>query len=287
MSAQTNQHELSLRSVLDRLEQWRHLPAYQLERRADIFLSFVLPEILKKKFKLNQVEDMKVIPEFPLHKRKLFDATETGNASAKVDFAVFSRTCNRIFLVELKTDNNSINRNQLCRMVKVKSSGVIKLLKGVIKCARNTSTSHRKYGHLLWKLSRDVGCITVPASFTSMNWTDLHPGLTGEFKHVHVDESWINVTIELVLLFPGYSLLKSAPRRSRARDLMKEFSPPIQLIDFMIFKELDESHPVASFLIEWATHEAGKTPLYHYTLTCRRARKRNSVCGREQLRIPL
>ena len=260
MSMQTNQRELSLRRVLERLEQWRHFPAYQMERRADIFLSFVLPEILKKKFELNRVDDMKVIPEFPLHKGKLLDATKNRNMSVKVDFAVFSRTNNRIFLVELKTDNNSINRDQLCRMVKVKSSGALELLNGVIECARNTNVSHRKYAHLLWNLSHDVRCISVPSSFTDMKWTELHPGLTKNFKQVHVHESWTNATIELVLLYPGYSSQKNVHRRSRAKELLKKFSPPIQLIDFLIFKELDESHPVASFFIEWATHEAGTIP---------------------------
>lgn len=45
------------------LDNWRHLPAYQLERRADIFFGIYLQEILKKKF--NEDIDF-IVPEFPV-----------------------------------------------------------------------------------------------------------------------------------------------------------------------------------------------------------------------------
>ncbi len=37
-------------SLFDRLDAWRHLPNYQLERRADIFFSLYLAEALEEKY---------------------------------------------------------------------------------------------------------------------------------------------------------------------------------------------------------------------------------------------
>ena len=36
--------------LFDRMDRWRHLPSYQLERRADLFFSLYLPEVLQKRF---------------------------------------------------------------------------------------------------------------------------------------------------------------------------------------------------------------------------------------------
>ena len=50
--------------VFKHLDQWRHFPAYALERRADIYFGLVLPEIMKQRFEL--AGSVTVIPEFPL-----------------------------------------------------------------------------------------------------------------------------------------------------------------------------------------------------------------------------
>jgi len=36
--------------LFNQLDDWRHLPAYQLERRADIFFAIYLIDIFKSKF---------------------------------------------------------------------------------------------------------------------------------------------------------------------------------------------------------------------------------------------
>ena len=38
-----------LEELFARLDDWRHLPAYQLERRADIFFSLYLPDVLARR----------------------------------------------------------------------------------------------------------------------------------------------------------------------------------------------------------------------------------------------
>ena len=37
----------TIERVFKLLDNWRHLPDYQLERRADIFFALFLPEVLK------------------------------------------------------------------------------------------------------------------------------------------------------------------------------------------------------------------------------------------------
>ena len=49
------------------LDRWRHLPAYQLERRADIYFGLFLPDVLNHHLgSRNLTIDPRIIPEFPL-----------------------------------------------------------------------------------------------------------------------------------------------------------------------------------------------------------------------------
>ena len=66
MSGDSKDSEISLERVLALMDKWRHLPAYQLERRADVLFATFLPEVLKKeRFCTN---DLNLIPEFPIKK---------------------------------------------------------------------------------------------------------------------------------------------------------------------------------------------------------------------------
>lgn len=75
--------------VLMQLDEWRHLPAYQLERRVDVLFGMFLPEILQEQGIVPQNSSVEVIPEFPLHKTRLGMSSKEGNLSVNVDFAVF------------------------------------------------------------------------------------------------------------------------------------------------------------------------------------------------------
>ena len=57
-------------TILNQLNEWRHLPAYQLERRVDVLFGMFLPTVIGMKFDVNP-DNCSVIPEFPLHKGKL------------------------------------------------------------------------------------------------------------------------------------------------------------------------------------------------------------------------
>ena len=95
-----------INAIFDNMDVWRNLPAYQLERRADIFFSIYLPEILFYKFGA-KVEG--VIPEFPIRVGTIHHEIDI-NKSFKVDY--FAKASKKIILVELKTDEGSRRNEQ-------------------------------------------------------------------------------------------------------------------------------------------------------------------------------
>ena len=147
----------SMFKVLQKLDDWRHLPAYQLERRVDIFFGLLLPEFFESKF---GVTDVTVIPEFPLRKGDLNDTKD--NRSVKVDFAVFGYKNGKghLYLVELKTDMESLNIGQLCNMLKAKQLGFQRLLRAVKQVAK-ASHSKQKYDYLIRRLI-EIDCLQGP-----------------------------------------------------------------------------------------------------------------------------
>lgn len=249
----TSHTDISLQRLLKRMDEWRHLPTYQLERRMDIVLSFLIPDIVRKKFDLTPDHDLEIIPEFPLHKGLIInDNDEDDNQSVKVDFALFSKRDRRIFLVELKTENNSIDETQMKNMRKAKEKGANILLNGVIKCAQNTA-SPRKYAHLIWML-HSVACIILPREFTRMKLDDERPGLAKNLGSLKVCPNWENANIDLVLLYPGFE----HENKTKRREKIELFSPPVHSIDFYSVVEQFAAHTVSLKLTEWVTHEAGK-----------------------------
>jgi len=96
---------MNINTLFDTLDDWRCLPAYQLERRVDVFFALHLKEILKRK--LNDATIDIIIPEFPLRKGDLNNFMDNDNKSYKIDYLVFSKTRNQVYLIELKTDQKS------------------------------------------------------------------------------------------------------------------------------------------------------------------------------------
>ncbi len=260
MSNQSDQNEILLRYVLERLKQWRHFPAYQLERRVDVFFSFLLPGIIRNEFKLKKTDDLIVIPEFPLHKREVLGENDS-NESIKVDFAVFSKTDKQIYLVELKTDNNSIEKKQLERMETAKNAGVQHLLKGVIECAiHSDSRRQRKYVHLIREL-KNIECINVSDVFDELDLTADKPGLSGIFEELGRDENletvvsngWSNNEIELVLLYPGE---KFFGLRSDVKNFLKNTS--MRKVEISSLERLVENKELKIFLQHLGCCEPGR-----------------------------
>jgi hypothetical protein len=144
-----------LDELFDNMDAWRHLPSYQLERRADIFFSIYLSDLLYDKF---DVIIDGVLPEFPVRIGTI-RAPSNSNQSYRIDYLVKVKDANRVILVELKTDNGSRRTNQDWYLERAQQVGLTRLLEGVREIYKATS-SKKKYRYLLSKM-QDMGFITL------------------------------------------------------------------------------------------------------------------------------
>jgi hypothetical protein len=135
-------------ALFDLLDKYRKFPAYQLERRADIFFALYLEEILKPDY--NQDIRM-IIPEFPVRKGAINE--DMSNRSYKIDYVVFLKNSLKVLLVELKTEGASRNTPQDNYLKRSSEIGMEALVNGIITIY-NHSVSKPKYKHLLKKLEK-------------------------------------------------------------------------------------------------------------------------------------
>lgn len=144
----------SIDAIFDNLDKWRHYPNYQLERRADIFFSLYLPEIMHKKF---GYEIEAIIPEFPIRIGEI--SSNENNKSFKIDYVAKAKNDKIVILIELKTDDASRRPEQDDYLKKALAKRFDQLLEGVIKIYDATNFK-KKYNHLLRELER-LGFIKV------------------------------------------------------------------------------------------------------------------------------
>ncbi len=135
---------MTINDIFDNLDSWRNLPAYQLERRADIFFSIYLPAILSQKF---GVEIEGLIPEFPIRVGTIHQKVDI-NKSFKVDYLAKVNDSRTIMFVELKTDDGSRRDKQDWYLERAKKVGLVELLVGVRQIYQATN-SRKKYEYLL------------------------------------------------------------------------------------------------------------------------------------------
>ena len=108
------------------MTEWKELPNYQLERRADIFFAYYLPDIMNYYFnekrknneynEVREITDSDIIPEFPIRIGNDENGYGGSNHSFKIDYAVFGEK--NIYFVELKTDMASLDRKQISNLKK-------------------------------------------------------------------------------------------------------------------------------------------------------------------------
>ena len=143
-----------LEIVFRHLDVWRHLPNYQLERRADIFFSVYLKGVVEE-FVGVELDD-EVLPELPL-KRDLIGPELPTNKSVKVDYALFAKDRSRVFFVELKTDGASRRDAQDGYLEVARRLGFRRIVEGVRAILLN-ATAHQKYH----RLRRVLGAAGLP-----------------------------------------------------------------------------------------------------------------------------
>ena len=138
-----------INQLFDQLDKWRHLPAYQLERRADIFFSLYLPEVLQKHFNLQHLPVL--IPEFPCRIGTVDQPNSDDNHSNKIDYLAVSVPDKKAYFVELKTDNASRNKSQDKNMEEAQKLGLSELICGV-HCIAEKTIEKDKYKNLTKRL---------------------------------------------------------------------------------------------------------------------------------------
>ena len=131
-----------IKSVFDLLNRWAPFPKYQLERRADIFFAFYLPEIMKMEKFGETISHDDIIPEFPIKK-------DDSNLSNNVDYVVIGEKA--IYFIELKTAMDSFDPaddydNYLKKALSTMNFSV---LLEEIAAIRNASNEKAKYDELI------------------------------------------------------------------------------------------------------------------------------------------
>lgn len=144
----------ALQKMLGNLDRWRHFPKYQLERRADLFFSLFLREIVQHSGFTGQKQlHRALLPEFP------YKNVEERHTTVNFDYVLFSEELDTAYIVELKTDPESsgdVNNPYLAEL----EDGDITftdIISGLVRVARK-SPHKLKYQRLLEEL-QEIGVV--------------------------------------------------------------------------------------------------------------------------------
>jgi hypothetical protein len=167
--------------LFDRMDSWRHLPNYQLERRADLFFSLYLPEVLEEKLGFAIMPEL--IPEFPARIGTIYPSIGS-NQSFKIDYLALSADASEAVFVELKTDGGSRREKQDKYLVAAQEVGLSALIDGLLAIFQATRAK-RKYFHLLDTLAR-MGLLNIPTNMHDVISRDSLRGITAASRGVKV-----------------------------------------------------------------------------------------------------
>ena len=174
----------TIKRVFKLLDDWRHLPGYQFERRADIFFALFLPEVLEKQCGIKV--KCPLIPEFPFGKKP------NSKEHRQADYFVLSECGQRGILVELKTDMASKGQEQECSLIKTAEKGMRHLVKDTITIIRGKrgKQERQKYIHLLSYLKElDLVCYEEKKLYDT-GFSNRSVGISKLLKEVR-PTSWI------------------------------------------------------------------------------------------------
>ena len=257
--------------VFDRLDEWRHLPDYQLERRADIYFAMFLPFVLQEHFRKKNIKkafNLKVILEFPLRHGSIGSELRTPqggkgawpNQSVKVDYLALTVDGSEAFLVELKTDMGSLDQEQMCNLKRAKLVEFRSLVNGVICIARAKkmeSKVRQKYVHLLTELE-EIGQLKVPDKVLELAF----PRVIGGIRAA-IGKATVNVSPEEMKPKVIYVIPNSNPTTDKGKEDLKEVRGAADhIITFDEFAEVVKhcgalGERFAKSLTCWAKHPAG------------------------------
>ncbi|MDO8577756.1 MAG: hypothetical protein Q7R50_01080 [Dehalococcoidales bacterium] len=229
--------------IFNRLDDWRHLPAYQLERRADIFFALYLHDVIGRK--TSSTINPHVIPEFPLKKA---DSMQ----SVKADYVAFSKDLAHVFLIELKTDCKSLDIEQLMPYVKVKENGFADTIDGLRKIMKGTKPKFRSKYLSLWRSLEQIYLKSVPGTEDQVR-----ENIGAVIQRVRATSPCVHI----------YCILPTDPVTSSSETTLKRGAcmraQGIEVIDFAEFAISVDRHDdvfskrFATSLRKWSQVEAG------------------------------
>ncbi len=225
-----------INKIFERMDAWRNLPNYQLERRADLFFSLYLPEVLQKKlrFEISPV----IIPEFPVRIGTIYPHIDIDK-SYKVDYVCFSADMQTVIFVELKTEELSRRESQDKYLAASCKVGFASLLEGVIKIFQATAAK-RKYFYLLNMLAQ-AGLLEIPTDMYTLIRKDSLQGISAAAENIKILECPQQSTV--IYIQPngeGSDIISFHEFKSA----VEQFSDPV-------------SQRFTRSLDEWATVKAG------------------------------
>jgi hypothetical protein len=172
---------MNINTLFGLLDDWKHLPGYQLERRADIFFALHLKIIFEK---VKGVKIDIIIPEFPIQKNSLpfhskfnIKPLKRPNQSFQIDYLCYSNTpIPKVYFIELKTEVNSRNNKQDWYLKNAKKIKIDGLLKGLKEIYEN-SNQKGKYNNLLKMLveANDINWVKMNSESFDVLETDIEP----------------------------------------------------------------------------------------------------------------
>ena len=186
-----------LTQLFANLDRWRHLPAYQLERRADIFFSLYLKEVVEEFAETALTET--IIPELPV-KRDLIWPEKKSSQSVKVDYVLFAKDRSKVFFVELKTDVGSRRAAQDEYLLRSQEVGFQRILEGLKRIILAT-TAHQKYHHLLYVLAHE-GCLALTEDLADFTFPRPRRGLKKRLEEIVVTVAPEEFEVEVIFVQP-------------------------------------------------------------------------------------
>lgn len=219
------------------MDAWRHLPNYQLERRADLFFSLYLPEVLEAKFGFPVRKE--IVPEFPVRIGTIYPNIPT-NKSYKIDYVALSVDADKAILVELKTEGLSRRDNQDKNLHASLDVGFPALLGGVLDIFRATN-SKRKYFSLL-EFLESMGLLRIPVDMKEIM---LRPRLQGATEASSAIEITKTVIDSIIVYIQPSGTGDDIINFEDFRSVVQEHKDPV-------------SQRFAQSLVEWARVKAGE-----------------------------
>lgn len=213
----------NLNTLFDLLTDWRQLPAYQLERRADIFFALYLEDLLIYCGYFAARDRLTVIPEFPAKQEHM-------NLSDRIDYLVASD--DKMVYVELKTDNHSIRTEQALYLHKNQQKKLSEVFSDII----SISTARAKYRHLIEKLDRWI------------EYTDAR--LVKERCRLKEDAIAKIRSVEVVYILPTLQPIRSEQYEHRSIG----FKTLIEMLNLPRYDDDPIARRFAEALTVWAEH---------------------------------